>query len=318
MSASTHRTDCVTHLRRWLTPRSIGNPHAGSAISPSTLTESPFRRSHRLGDYEISVGTTFGPRILSLRNSDSPEQFVELPPTAGITLESGERYTFRGGHRLWAAPEIAAITYAPDDESCEVTADNDQLLVVGSVDRVGLQKSILLTSIGDQLDVEHRLANQGTVAVMAAPWAITQLPTDGIALLPVRSDAPPSRQADRSVVLWPYSDLTDPRLGWHTGMLSVRATPGPEFKIGSGPDPGWIGYLRANHLFAKRINDGVNGEVPDRGASGQVFLGRDFCELETVGGASELKPGQSVTHTERWMVRRCDTLADAKKILDGA
>ena len=32
-------------------------------------------------------------------------------------------YRMRGGHRLWAAPEVPAVTYSPDDHRCEVVAD---------------------------------------------------------------------------------------------------------------------------------------------------------------------------------------------------
>ena len=54
------------------------------------------------------------------------------------------------------------------------------------------------------------------------------------------------------------------------GPQSSRRSPGPRFKIGSGPDPGRLGYLIDGQLFTKEIARGRSRHVPrpGRGRSG--------------------------------------------------
>ena len=67
------------------------------------------------GGLRVAVATGFGPRIIGLEREDSGNLLAVLPDAwqPGV---GGERYLFRGGHRLWVAPEVAAVTYRPDDE----------------------------------------------------------------------------------------------------------------------------------------------------------------------------------------------------------
>ena len=79
------------------------------------------------------------------------------------------------------------------------------------MDRAGLLKeiSVSATAGGDAVVVEHVLTRRGR-PVDVAPWAITQLPLGGTAIVPV--DGPDGGpQANRSLVLWPYTDLGDDR-----------------------------------------------------------------------------------------------------------
>ena len=57
-------------------------------------------------------------------------------------------YRFHGGHRLWAAPEVPAITYAPDDHPCAVTTGDDGLTIRAPVDAAGLIKDVSVESRG--------------------------------------------------------------------------------------------------------------------------------------------------------------------------
>ena len=231
----------------------------------------------------------------------------------------GGTYRFRGGHRLWAAPEVPEITYAPDDDECELTYGRGSVSVVGPVDHAGLSKRLVITSEGSQLPnpvliVDHTLTNHGTDSRELAPWAITQFRMGGLALMPLgRSGG--SLQGDRSLTVWPYTDLSDPRLEMDQSSLTVAANAGPRFKIGVGPNPGRLGYLLDGWLFQKEIALAIDRPYADRGATGQIFVEGHFCELESLGALIELAPGERVSHRELWSLSECDDLEIARQRL---
>jgi hypothetical protein len=102
--------------------------------------------------------------------------------------------------------------------------------------------------------VIHWLRNDGAWPVELAPWAITQMPLGGLAILPQPSSAsdPSSLLPNRHLVLWPYTSWRDRRLGLYDDFVLVQAEAGsPACKIGYLNQHGWIGYLRARVLFIK-------------------------------------------------------------------
>ncbi|HJU51801.1 MAG TPA: hypothetical protein VJ815_05670 [Acidimicrobiia bacterium] len=257
--------------------------------------------SIRLGTYELAAATEFGPRITSLRREDSPDFFVRLGSQAVLRQPGGAVYRLRGGHRLWAGPEIPEVTYAPDDHPCEVVATGDSVQISAPADSAGLEKSLTVTLDQERLLVDHRLTNAGNKSIEVAPWAITQLPLGGRATLPLEP-LESGLQADRSLVLWPYSRLTDSRIELGGNSVEIRGEAGGELKLGSGPRPGWLQYQLGEWRFRKRAGPSADGVIPDRGASCQVYVKDAFVELETLGTLSTLGPRESVEHREIWEV----------------
>ncbi|MET0830814.1 MAG: hypothetical protein ABWY62_00410 [Acidimicrobiia bacterium] len=271
----------------------------------------------RIGRYRVEVATGFGPRVTGLSIDEGPELLARLDPATGLALDGGGFYRFHGGHRLWAAPEVPDVTYAPDDHECSVIRDGEALTVSAPVDRAGLVKEISVAAFagGDALVIDHRLTSWGGT-VDVAPWAITQVPLGGTAILPV-SGPGDGLQANRSLVLWPYTDLWDDRIGWRGDLVLIDAAGGPPVKLGSGPAPGRIGYFHQGILFVKKIPAATEGDYPDRGAVGQVYVGQGFCELESMGPLVTLVDGASVTHRETWTVVDCADLEAACATVSG-
>jgi hypothetical protein len=272
-----------------------------------------------LGPYLLQVAVDFGPRVLGFRREGGPELFAALGPDVIIDRPDSGVYRFRGGHRLWASPEIPAITYAPDDEPCRVTQEEKTVTVEGPPDRAGLIKRISLRLGDDGVQVDHELGNGGEVTLEVAPWALSQLALGGIAIVPIWGPAEEHRlSASGSLVTWPYTDLSDPRVTWHEAAMSVGAEPGPPFKVGTGPEPGHLGYLLDGHLFTKEVPPAGDDEYPDRGAVGQFYLGDRFCELETLGPLLTLEPGEWADHREVWQIEECDDVEAALSRLNAA
>lgn len=256
-----------------------------------------------LGPYRIGVATDYGPRVVSLRRDDGPEVLASLGLDSRIDYPGGI-YHFRGGHRLWAAPEVAAVTYASDGHECSVEVGDYRVTVSSPADDAGITKEISVVVNGETLEVQHSISGDGRFAA----WAITQLPLGGVAFLAM-NDAETAPLPNRNLVLWPYTSVEDDRLTLRDRAVMVDASDGPALKVGVGPRPGRLGYLREGQLFVKETLAATEGAVPDLGAAAQVYVGQGFCELETVGGLGE----SSATITERWEVVSCRSRDEAER-----
>lgn len=266
--------------------------------------------TYRIGRYTVGVPDGFGPRLLGFRAEAGPEMLVRLGPDVALHSGAGTVH-FRGGHRLWASPEVPDLTHIPDDEPCEVVLEEGRLRVTGPVDAAGFTKQLEVSANRHGLVVDHQLGWSGPAPVRVGAWAITQLPLGGTALLPLGGREGTGYQGDRSLVLWPYTDLNDDRLGFRERTVVMAARPGPQLKLGSGPAPGRLGYLREGWLFTKTVEPAGEGDYPDRGAVGQVYMNEDFCELESLGPLAELEPGSEVRHREVWDALECPDLDSA-------
>ena len=265
-----------------------------------------------IGPYSVAAATTFGPRLVSLRFQHGPELFAQLPDGVAIVHPDSGTYYFRGGHRLWAAPEVPVITYASDDQPCAVTTRGDGLTIRAPIDPAGFIKEVSVSLNDDKLVVDHRLENGGLQPISVAPWGITQFRLGGVALVPIGTGVVHDPfQADSSLVIWPYTDLTDRRISWRRQAAIVEAAAGPRFKVGSGPSPGKLGYLFADQLFTKAVAPAGTGNYVDRGAVAQMFVEDSFCELESLGPVVSLNPGEALSHREVWKVEHCADLATA-------
>lgn len=274
-------------------------------------------RRLEMGPYVVTVATGFGPRIVELGLDASPPLFARLSDDVVLEHPDSGVYRFRGGHRLWAAPEIPAISYAPDDHPCRLDTEAGTATLTGPVDHAGLIKTMEIRATDEGLVVDHTLSAPEGQRLEVAAWAITQLRLGGVALLPVNSHPPGGPRASASIVLWPYTDLTDSRLGWGTRGVTVRAEPGPPLKIGVGPSPGRIGYLIDDHLFIKEIPRESGRTRPDRGAVAEVYVNEDFIELESLGPLVTVGGAEAASHREVWTVRPCDGTGQAWQWLWG-
>lgn len=269
----------------------------------------------KLGPYQLEIAAEFGPRIISLRHGEGRQQLVTLGPEVALEHDGGV-YQFRGGHRLWAAPEIPAITYASDGHRCEVSEGAGMVSIKAPADSAGLVKEIEISLEGEQLVVTHSIRDATGEGRILAAWGITQLPPGGTAVLPFQGEQT-APGANRYLVLWPYTSINDPRLTIGDEAVVLRAVEGPPLKLGAGPAPGRLGYFLDGSLFLKEVESAGNRQVPDFGAAGQVFLGEEFCELESVGELTDLSGGARALLTERWSVVECADIDAAVEMTVG-
>jgi hypothetical protein len=249
----------------------------------------------------LLVTRSVGPRILSFGFKDGENLFAELPE-AVIETPGADVFHFYGGHRLWHAPEEPRRTYLPDDSPVEIVPSENGLTVTQPTESgTGLQKTLEVRLSGDsaQVVITHRLTNQGLWPVMCALWAITQLKTGGTAILPqARQDT--GVLPNRSLGLWPYTDMSDPNVRWGSNMILLHANLDSPFKIGFPNPRGWLAYWWQGVLFVKRADYNPQADYYDFGGSSQCYCDHRFIELETLAPIHTLAPGETASHIETW------------------
>lgn len=265
---------------------------------------------------ELFVTRSVGPRVLYCSFCGEPNLFAELPH---LTLEcpgSEEPFYAYGGHRLWHAPQMPARTHLPDNEPVAVTAVQNGVVVVQPMEaRTGIEKAMRITLPGDgaHVIVDHLLTNRGLWPVTTAPWAITELRAGGTGMAPQAqgNDDPDGTWPNRSIALWPFTDIRSPHIRWGNRFIFVTATMAVEagmLKIGLPNPDGWLAYGVDARLFVKQAAYEPRAEYFDRGSSSQIFCTQGFIELETQGPRTLLAPGATATHREVWSLYKDMTL----------
>ena len=248
---------------------------------------------------------TAGPRIVRLGVAGSEDNLLAETPTDGWDTPFG-RYELFGGHRLWYAPEDPERGAVPDVDGLRLEDGPAGLRLTGRVEApTGLVRSIAIELAAERpmLRLRHELCNSGTSSIQLAPWSITQLPLGGRVILPQAA----ARQGhdvrpNRSLVLWPYTSWTDPRLGLHDGGVVVEAVAGPDLKIGYFNDAGWVAYERDGVSLIRRFEPVLGRPHPDLGSNVETYSGSRYLELELLGPLVTLNPNESTVLEEHWEV----------------
>ena len=237
------------------------------------------------GRIEVIVTTEVGPRIIRFGAVGGQNLLHEVPEQRG--LKGGAEWRSLGGHRLWHAPEAKPRTYAPDNAPVRYEIQPDRVRLSQEVEpSTGIQKTmeIRLDPGRDGVHVLHRLTNLGPWTVELAPWAITIMAPGGVAIVPQEPFAPHPDFPDaervaagpasylpaRSLALWSYTRLNDPRWTFLDGytLLAQDASLSAPLKFGVSNRQGWCGYGRGGELFVILIEvvDGAKvAEVPGEG-----------------------------------------------------
>ena len=271
------------------------------------------------GVVRLLVAQDLGPRILSFGFEGRENLFALLPDFVtncpGVGL-----FHFHGGHRLWCAPEEPIHTYLPDDKPVEIMPVDEGLLITQPTEpRTGLQKSIEIRLQDDcaLVTLTHRITNRGTESVDFAPWAITMFRTGGVAVLP-QSRRDTGLLPNRSLTLWPYSNITNPNVQWGDDLVLIQAGMESAFKVGFPNPRGWLAYWLENTLFVKHADFHPHAQYFDFGSSSECYCNGQFLELETLAPMLTIAPGDSAAHVETWelyeSVKRPNSEEDAQAL----
>lgn len=282
-------------------------PAAGLTAGIDRVAFNGWQNNLRLsnGTVELIVTLDVGPRILSYKKRGGFNPFKIFEDQSGTAGEPLWRN--RGGHRLWIAPEHPVQTYFPDNApvAWEQLGDLQVRLTPLPEAGNGFQKQIEITldPVSTGVTIVHRVIRLGSAPACLSPWALTVMTPGGVAVIPQpeMGQHPRDLLPNRKLVLWPYTDMSDPR--WHFGrkyFLLRQDAAGAPAKIGLAHQPGWCGYLAGGVLFFKRFAWDPAAVYPDNGCNLEVFSNGRMLELESLGPLTHLHQNQSVEHVEQW------------------
>lgn len=258
------------------------------------------------GAVDVIVTSDIGPRIIAYRLTGGANMLAEMSASDKVETEFGVWHPW-GGHRLWHAPEEKPRTYVPDDSPVRVKQENGAVRLTQDTEKqTGIQKEMLVALSPDtsEVTVTMTLTNHNLWAVDLAPWGLTIMRGGGTEVIPQEPFISHDEKLlpGRAMVLWNYTDLTDPRL--HFGkkfiVLKVDEANKAENKLGFENKPGWAAYNVQGNLFVKRFGFQPSATYPDQGCNFETYTAGSFIEMESLGPMVKLQPGQSVTHVERW------------------
>jgi hypothetical protein len=244
-------------------------------------------------------------RIMGLTPTGKTNMLADLGDLPPIPTPYGD-FHFRGGHRLWHAPEAMPRTYSPDIGGLKITELPDGVILEAETEPgTGIRKRIEIRLAADKPSVSltHTLINEGMWPVELAPWAITQFRLGGTVILPmpVGNSDPAGLLHNRQIALWPYTRINDPRVKLGDEFILFKADALlPPFKIGYFSPPGWMAYWRDGVLFRKTFEVQAGLPHPDNNCNAEMYCGNQFVELESLGPLKTLNPNDSAIHVETW------------------
>lgn len=267
------------------------------------------------GDSELIVTSDVGPRIIRYGFVGGQNLFVEKKDELG---KSGEAWwAMRGGHRLWAAPEVKPDTYALDNGPVKATVDNNAIWLLQPVEpETGLQKEMAVAydAAGSGVTVTHRITNTGKNVRRLAPWALSQMAQGGtgIVALPARGGHSEQLLPTNPLVMWAYTNFADKRWQFTKQYILLRQDPAEDSpqKTGLFNVNTRAAYLLGSDLFIKRCQADASAVYPDFHCSFEIFTNGDFLELETLGSLVDLTPDATAEHVERWSLHKGIQLAE--------
>lgn len=253
---------------------------------------------------ELIVTLDVGPRVISYRTADGENVFKTFDAQLGGT---GEReWRSRGGHRFWLAPEDPVLSYIPDNAAVEhrVISPHEAEFIHSLGEQMPIRKilTVALHENSTRVTVTHRAENMGADPLPVATWGLSVMAPGGVEIipLPARGEHPRDLLPNRAMILWPFTNMADPRWHWGKRFITLRQGNDGPTKVGLAHQRRWIAYHQGDSLFIKTIEFHEGATYPDLGCNFETFTNEEMLEVEALGPLVELAPGASTSHVEHW------------------
>ena len=266
------------------------------------------------GTVELVVTTDVGPRVIRCGYKGGQNLFKEFSAQMG---KSGEKdWQPRGGHRLWTGPE-SALSYALDNGPVSVKTTANGIILTQPIEpETGYEKqiSVALEESG-AVEVKHQVRNTNNSPRRFVSWGLTMMAPGGIAVtgFPPRGTHPEMLLPTNPVVMWGYTNFSDPRWKFTEKYLVLRQDPAATVpvKCGLWNPKTWEAYLLDSELFLKTtVAARAPEHYPDMGCSLETFTNNEFLEMETLSPLDTVPAGGIIGHAERWTLHRDIHVAD--------
>ena len=274
-------------------------------------------------EVELLITLDVGPRIISYRHQSGLNLFKTFDDQLG---KSGEPdWQIRGGHRLWIAPETTS-SYFPDNHpvSFSLIGENHVRLRTPTEAQSGIEKEleIFLNDKTSRVTINHSITAARPSISDIALWGLTAFKPGGKAVIPMPpknlhpndlsitekksgNDAALNLLPNRSISLWAYTDLSDPRFKWHKDRLEINQHANTaSTKLGFLHQMKTAHYEVDGYRFSKTIDYRQDATYPDGNCNLEIFTDGTMLELESLSPLVALKKDEKIIHTESWSLNR--------------
>jgi len=258
-------------------------------------------------EIELVVTADVGPRVIYCGFRNGRNLFKNFEEQMG---RSGEpAWMSRGGARIWIGPEDREASYAPDNTPVEIEVKDGALVATAPVEQgPRVQKQMIVRVEGSRAEIVNRVRNVGMLPAELAVWTISVMAPGGVAVtgFPPRGTHPENLAPSNPLVMWAFTDLSDPRWTFLKKYLLLRqdASIRAPQKIGHFNADTWGAYFLDGDLFVKRCRADAAARYPDFGCSFETFTNDEMLELETFSPVRLVLPGEWIEHVEQWELRR--------------
>jgi hypothetical protein len=278
-----------------------------AAVKVEKVEYKGWKNCYRVGNGEIEAIVTgdVGPRVIRFGFVGGQNMFKEYAEQLGKSGEAA--FQLRGGSRVWKAPEDPVATWAPDNVPVNIKTTPTGLIATAPIEPLTkLQKEIEISMepTGTKVTVSHRITNHGLFPLEFAPWVLTMMAQGGMVVsgFPPRGTHPANLEATNPLVMWAYTDLSDPRWKFTKKYMTLRQDPNNSNaqKLGTFNVDTWAAYLLNGEAFIKRAKADSTKTYTDFGCSFETFTNNEFLEIETLGPMTKVQPEKTVEQVEHW------------------
>ena len=256
------------------------------------------------GKTDVGVALDFGIRIVHLSCAGMENLYYQQPADLSDGFTTPDGWRLYGGHRMWLAPE-GDHSYHPDNEPVNYKTLPNGVIVEQSLDpRQNIVKSLKITFEKDgTLRLDHSFRNAGETPIVGASWGVNTLAGYGSAT--IGFSGVDGLNPSRTVSLWGETNLNDSRLKFTKDSISVQHAPDPAyFKIGVYSREGSAVFRNKGQQLTLTFDTPDMELLPDGGCNFELFMSKQFLELEVLGVKTEILPGQAACHTERILMEK--------------
>ena len=255
------------------------------------------------GKTDVGVALDFGIRIVHLSCAGMENLYYRQPDDLSDSFTMGD-WRLYGGHRMWLAPE-GDHSYHPDNDPVSFKTLPDGVIVEQTLDpRQNIVKSLKITFEADgTLRLDHSFRNAGETVITGASWGINTL--DGYGSATIGFSGVKGLNPSRTVSLWGDTNLNDSRLKFTKTEIQVQHAPSSDFfKIGVYSREGKAVFRNKGQQLTLRFDTPEMDSLPDNGCNFELFMSKQFLELEVLGVKTEIRPGKAACHTERIALKK--------------
>lgn len=255
---------------------------------------------------EVAVALDFGIRVVHLACAGCENLFYEQPTDRSDGFTTNDGWILYGGHRLWVAPECDQ-SYYPDNMPVHYSVSGNTVLVEQDVDLfLQIRKRLSLTLEDDgKICVNQSVENVSEQPIVGAAWGVNTLDAGGEVRVNFACQHIGGYNPQRVISLWSDTNLGDPRLEFARDHLQANYLPLNDYlKIGLYCNPGKVVFHNKGQVLELTFDAQSYELYPDNGCNFELYMCKNFTELESLGTLTTILPGQCATHTEFWHVEK--------------